>query len=625
MNYVKSTGCKTSSDTIIEYYNCNRTGYFTSVSSGKRLLKAQGSSKLNAYCTASLTVRKHDNGKISVEICNTHYSHTPSLGHLRLSKSQRSEIAKKLSEGVTVDRILDDVRDNISSNFNRSHLLTRKDILNIERAFLLRSTEKHTDDATSVAILIKELNEADKESPVLFYKQQGKCLNDHQFLDKHDFVLVLQTPYQSVMMKEFGHNVICIDSTFKTTGYDFTLITVLIIDEFGEGYPVAWCLTSREDQKVISLFLKTIKDRTGIVTPRWIMTDDADQFFNSWKTVFSEGPQKLLCTWHVDKAWRGALASKIADKQLQCQLYHSLTTIAEEPDINVFNQMLTNLEKQLQEHKDTKHFADYLHTYYTSRKEQWAMCYRKKAGINTNMHVESFHRLLKYIYMKGKVNKRVDKCIHILLKIARDKAYERLIKSEKGKISYRITCIRQRHKSSLEVSTDLVKENGNGCWKVASYSNPLICYEVCKEECSCSSACSLRCTECDICIHEYSCTCPDSLVRLTICKHIHLLLRIFRPNDIHNSKTPPSYIIKNDEVNKHDNILQEVKNSSKKRLGCAIDLNKNIDTLKLLVSQNSDSDMLNHINTLVCRAINLIQMTKPSSMDCNDKSPATKK
>ena len=134
----------------------------------------------------------------------------------------------------------------------------------------------------------------------------------------------------------------------------------------------------------------------------------------------------------------------------------------------------------------------------------------------------------------------------------------------------------------------------------------------------------LQCTECDICIHEYSCTCPDSMVRLTICKHIHLLLRMFRPNDVHNSKTPPSYIMKNDEVNKH-NILQEVKNSSRKRLGCAIDLNKNIDTLKLLVSQNSDSDMFNHINTLVCRAINLIQMTKPSFMDFNDKSPATKK
>ena len=98
------------------------------------------------------------------------------------------------------------------------------------------------------------------------------------------------------MLKEFGNNVICIDSTFKTTGYDFALITILVIDKFGEGYPVAWCLTSREDQKLVSLFFETIKNRIGMVTPQWIMTDDAEQFYNSWKTVFSEDPQKLLCT-----------------------------------------------------------------------------------------------------------------------------------------------------------------------------------------------------------------------------------------------------------------------------------------------------------------------------------------
>ena len=43
------------------------------------------------------------------------------------------------------------------------------------------------------------------------------------------------------------------------------------------------------------------------------------------------------------------------------------------------------------------------------------------------MYVESFHHVLKYIYMQGKVNncKRVDKCIYTLLKISRDKAFER--------------------------------------------------------------------------------------------------------------------------------------------------------------------------------------------------------
>ncbi len=81
----------------------------------------------------------------------------------------------------------------------------------------------------------------------------------------------------------------------------------------------------------------------------------------------------------------------------------------------------------------TERFQNYFVTHYANRKQQWATCYCKLAGINTNMYVESFHYVLKYIYMKGRVNKRMDKCIHILLTFARDKAFERLVKFEKGK------------------------------------------------------------------------------------------------------------------------------------------------------------------------------------------------
>ena len=82
------------------------------------------------------------------------------------------------------------------------------------------------------------------------------------------------------MMKEFGNHIICIDSTYKTTGYDFILVTVLVIDEFGEGYPTAWCLTTREDQQIVTLFFEVIRGKTGMLSPCWVMCDDADQFFN---------------------------------------------------------------------------------------------------------------------------------------------------------------------------------------------------------------------------------------------------------------------------------------------------------------------------------------------------------
>ena len=48
------------------------------------------------------------------------------------------------------------------------------------------------------------------------------------------------------MLKEFGNNIILIDSTHGTTGYDFQLISIVVVDELGEGYPTVWCLSSRE-------------------------------------------------------------------------------------------------------------------------------------------------------------------------------------------------------------------------------------------------------------------------------------------------------------------------------------------------------------------------------------------
>ena len=44
---------------------------------------------------------------------------------------------------------------------------------------------------------------------------------------------------------------------------DFHLTTVLVVDEFGEGYPVVWCLSNRTDVYVLIDFLQAIKHRVG--------------------------------------------------------------------------------------------------------------------------------------------------------------------------------------------------------------------------------------------------------------------------------------------------------------------------------------------------------------------------
>ena len=65
--------------------------------------------------------------------------------------------------------------------------------------------------------------------------------------------------------------------------------------------------------------------------------------------------------------------------------------------------------------------------------KQWALCHRRAAGIDTNMYTESFPRVLKYVYMKGKVNKRTDSIIHILMRYVGDKACDRLTSGKREK------------------------------------------------------------------------------------------------------------------------------------------------------------------------------------------------
>ena len=86
---------------------------------------------------------------------------------------------------------------------------------------------------------------------VLYYKPQGADENKTG-LKREDFLIVLQTPIQAEMLKNFavGKDV-CVDATHGTNAYDFKLITLLVVTEYGEGFPVAWCIANKENRVVL--------------------------------------------------------------------------------------------------------------------------------------------------------------------------------------------------------------------------------------------------------------------------------------------------------------------------------------------------------------------------------------
>lgn len=84
------------------------------------------------------------------------------------------------------------------------------------------------------------------QCPVLYYKSQDEndWIGEQGILSKHDFALILMTNFQQEILKKFGHNKICVDGTHGTNAYDIQLYTVVTVDEFESGCPVAFCLSN---------------------------------------------------------------------------------------------------------------------------------------------------------------------------------------------------------------------------------------------------------------------------------------------------------------------------------------------------------------------------------------------
>jgi len=297
----------------------------------------------------------------------------------------------------------------------------------------------------------------------------------------------------------------------------------VVIDEFGEGIPVAWMISNREDTLTIVEFLQAMKSRTGTIVANHIMTDDAPQFYNAWVSVFGKhNTQKLLCAWHVDRAWRSALRETTKNTTHQMEIYHHLQSLLHEIEEGKFRATLQRFLALIQHLSNS--FLTYFKTNYCGRIEQWASFNRLRANINTNMFLESFHRVLKVIYLNHKQNRRIDTLLTTLLKVSRDKAFERFRKLEVGKSTHRLCEINKRHKTAQDWMKNepfSIIELNNNKWRISSQHTPSMMYTVTLNVSDCS--CQLRCKLCNICVHQSSCDCIDSVLHSTICKHIHLI------------------------------------------------------------------------------------------------------
>jgi len=470
----------------------------------------------------------------------THYGHEKKLCHLTLASSERQQIAGKLLQGVPPSRILQDIRASLTSDVERVHLTSRQDISNVKNLFGITVSgtsevvQTRMSDATSVHAWVQSCQALGSTNPVLLHKQQGE---EFAGLHKDDFALLIMTPVQKLMLEKFGNDRICVDSTHGMTGHDFELTSVLVIDEFEEGFPSVFLLSSCTDARTLAVCLQRLKEVVGSFRPLVFMSDDAPAFYNAWSSVMGPVDKCLLCTWHVDRAWNGKLCS-VRDAEKRANVYKALRACHTQLDTNKFNTCLTNLLEQLSTDEETKTFGEYFATTYGNRPEMWAYCHRKGARINTNMHLEQFHSEIKHCYLEGKKVKRVDKSVEALLTFVQNRQFSRITKLHKRKLSRKVATIHHYHNLGL-TAVSMCKNIGDGHWEVVGEKGVTFSVHHVSDH-MCNSSCVMVCKICKCCMSNMSCTCVDYAIHGKMCTHIHAAcLRQREDEEVHANISEP--------------------------------------------------------------------------------------
>ena len=127
----------------------------------------------------------------------------------------------------------------------------------------------------------------------------------------------------------------------------------------------------------------------------------------------------------------------------------------------------------------------------------------------------------------------------------------------------------------------------------------------------CPYNCAITCSDCCICLHMYSCDCPDVLIRASICKHIHLLVRFLAST----SHTTPSSATVESKTNTAEVIqsiqipekLDNVHTCRKKIHDKLLILQKAVDTV-------TDTTTLQDVNKLLTSALSHTRIKQQSDI-----------
>lgn len=251
------------------------------------------------------------------------------------------------------------------------------------------------------------------------------------------------------------------------------------------------------------------------------MSDDCETYYNAWKKVMGESDNRLLCSWHVDRAWRRNINSKVhGDMFLKTDVYKALKVVQMQTEQQRFCEMLEGFTSWTLMDERMRDFGLYFVSNYVGRELMWAFCFRAGLGLNTNMYLEAHHKTLKYNYLMKKVNNRVDKAIQALLQRTKNTHFDMIRRLAKGTLKTgRIAAITSSHKKCGQIRPGMITQTEEGTWHVQRLGGGPQ-YTVTSTDTTCLG-CPLSCTQCKVNPHVFN-ICMATNLNCFCCQNLWL-------------------------------------------------------------------------------------------------------
>ncbi|XP_049329099.1 uncharacterized protein LOC125790044 isoform X2 [Astyanax mexicanus] len=288
---------------------------------------------------------------------------------------------------------------------NRRYYVTPEDIRTIKKS-INALFFPDVNDSVSVDILAtSELKEN-----ISFYQPLS---------EENPLIIVVQTPWQKELLKLHPHPMMFMDATYKSiTSYGYAFYALLLSNSIGRGVPFAYFIVSEESAATLSLCLEKLSSSNPGFYPRSVMVDKDLKELKAIAQVFPSA-KVLICWFHVLQAVHRWLVKRdggnlpVDQRNMVIQAMAAMKVcLTEEEFINTADVKCKELDSYL----GSSHVTAYLKPQWISCGQLWSNFGRSFSHENseTNNKAERFFLTIKYQFLKGNTNRRIDQLLRLL-------------------------------------------------------------------------------------------------------------------------------------------------------------------------------------------------------------------